>query len=66
MGVGVDDAGQKLHLESGSGTRFGAYLGGTIIGIDWRNIFRLARRWFESSYESLPKEGFRVRMKIPA
>ena len=56
----VDDARQKLHLESGPGTRFGAYLGGTIIGIDWRNIFRLARRWFESSYESLPKEGTRT------
>ena len=53
----VDDARQKLHLESGPGTRFGAYLGGTIIGADWRNIFRLARRWFEASYESLPKDG---------
>ncbi len=52
-----EDSRQKLHLESGSGTRFGAYLGGRVAGTDWRAIFRSARRWFEANYESLPKDG---------
>lgn len=53
----ADDARQRLHLESGPGTRFGAYIGGRVMGTDWRAIFRSARRWFEASYESLPKDG---------
>ena len=62
----AEDSRQKLNLESGPGTRFGTYLGGKVMGTGWRAIFRSARRWFEANYESLPKEGFRVRMKIPA
>ena len=53
----VEDARQKLHLESGPGTHFGAYLGGRIAGADWRVIFRSARRWFEAMYETLPPDG---------
>ena len=53
----VDDARQKLHLESGPGTRFGSFLRGRIAGSDWRAIFRSARRWFEANYETLPKDG---------
>ena len=53
----ADDARQKLHLESGPGTHFGAYLRGRIAGSDWRAIFRSARRWFEANYETLPKDG---------
>ena len=52
----VDDARQKLHLESGPGTRFGSYLRGKIAGSDWRAIFCNARRWFEANYETLPKD----------
>jgi len=52
----VDDARQKLHLESGPGTRLGSYLRGKIAGSDWRAIFRDARRWFEANYETLPKD----------
>ena len=46
-----EDARQRLHLEAGSGTRFGSYIGGRIAGSDWRTIFRSARRWFEANYE---------------
>ena len=53
----ADDARQKLHLEAGPGTRFGAYLSGKIAGVDWRGAFKDARRWFEANYESLPKDG---------
>ena len=53
----VDDARQKLHLEAGPGTRFGAYLSGKIAGVDWRGAFKDARRWFEANYASLPKDG---------
>ena len=52
-----EDSRQRLHLEAGSGTRFGSYIGGRVAGADWRAIFRSARRWFEASYESLPKDG---------
>ncbi len=51
----VEDERQKLQLESGSGTRFGAYVGGGLAGADWRIIFRSARRWFEAARSSLPK-----------
>lgn len=53
----VDDARQKLHLEAGAGTRFGAYISGLVAGVDWRGAFKDARRWFEANYESLPKDG---------
>ena len=53
----VDDARQKLHLEPGLGTHFGSYLAGKIAGVDWRTTFRSARRWFETNYETLPKDG---------
>ena len=53
----VDDARQKLHLEPGLGTHFGSYFAGRIAGVDWRTTFRDARRWFEASYETLPKDG---------
>ena len=54
----VEDARQKLHIESGSGTRFGSYLRGRIAGTDWRAIFRSSRRWFEANYETLPADGY--------
>ena len=53
----AEDVRQLLHLEPGPGTRFGAYLSGMVAGVDWRTAFRSARRWFESSYESLPADG---------
>jgi len=53
----VDDARQKLRLEAGLGTHFGSYLAGKIAGVDWRTTFRSARRWFETNYETLPKDG---------
>jgi len=48
---------QKLHLEAGPGTHFGAYVGGKVIGSDWRAIFRSSRRWFEANYQSLPPDA---------
>ena len=36
----VEDSRQKLHLESGPGTRLGSYLRGKIAGSDWQAIFR--------------------------
>ena len=59
-----EDARQRLHLEAGSGTRFGSYIGGRVAGADWRAIFRSARRWFEANYESLPKDGVRTSVFI--
>ncbi len=53
----MDDARQKLLLESGPGTRFGSYLRGSIAGSDWQAIFRSARRWFEANFETLPKDA---------
>ena len=58
----VDDARQKLHLEPGPGTHFGSYLAGNIAGTDWRTIFRDARRWFEASYETVPKDTVSTRV----
>ena len=58
----MDDARQKLHLEPGPGTHFGAYLVGKIVGADWRAIFRSARRWFETNYKSLPKDAVSTRV----
>jgi len=46
----VDDADQRLHLESGPGTRFGAYLSGAIHGADWKAIARDARTWFREAF----------------
>ena len=53
----VEDDRQRLHLESGPGTRFGSYVGGRFAGVGWHGIFRSARRWFEANYESLPPDG---------
>ena len=53
----VEDGRQRLHVESGPGTRFGSYVGGRFVGIGWKGIFRSARRWFEANYESLPQDG---------
>ena len=58
----VEDARQKLHLESGPGTRFGSYLRGTIAGSGWMAIFRSARRWLEANYETLPKDGIATKV----
>ncbi len=60
----VEDERQKLHLESGSGTRFGAYLGGSVAGADWRIIFRSARRWFEANYRKLPKDSVATKVFV--
>ena len=57
----VEDDRQKLQLESGSGTRFGAYIGGSVAGTDWRIIFRSARRWFEANYRTLPKDSLKTK-----
>lgn len=53
----VEDASQRLHLESGPGTHLGALVLGKIAGTDGMRIFRAARRWFESAYRSLPSNG---------
>jgi len=45
----VEDAEQRLHLESGPGTNFGYFLSGAAAGHDWRKIFASARRWFEGN-----------------
>ncbi len=58
----VEDDRQKLQLESGSGTRFGAYIGGSVAGTDWRIIFRSARRWFEANYRTLPKDSLKTKV----
>jgi len=50
----VESPAQLRHLESGPGTRFGAYLFGRTIGVDARAILSRARRWFEANYRSLP------------
>lgn len=43
----VEDDAQRVHLESGPGTHFGAYLFGKLFGTDCRGILRSARRWFQ-------------------
>ena len=53
----IEDSRQKLHVESGSGTRFGSYLGGRVAGVDWNAIFRSSRRWFEANYDTLPADS---------
>ena len=58
----VEDARQILHLEPGPGTRFGSYLRGKVAGSNWRAIFRDARRWFETNYETLPKDGLATKV----
>ena len=50
----AEDDGQRLHLESGPGTHFGAYLFGKVFGADGREILKSARRWFQQNYQSLP------------
>ena len=62
--LSVDDARQRLHLEPGPGTRFGAYIRGKIAGSDWRAIFRDARRWFEANYASLPPDDVATRVYL--
>lgn len=54
----VEDDAQRLHIESGPGTHFGAYLFGKVFGADCRGILRSSRRWFQQNYESVP--GTRV------
>lgn len=45
----VADGDQRVHLESGPGTHFGAYLFGKLFGADCREILRSARRWFQQT-----------------
>ena len=45
----VEDDAQRLHLEAGPGTHFGAYLFGKLFGADCRGILRSARRWFQQT-----------------
>lgn len=47
----VKDSRQKIHLEPGCGTRFGALLSGRLAGSDWRIAFRRSKRWFERNIE---------------
>ena len=53
---------QKLRLEPGPGTHFGAYLRGLLYGRDWRIVFRGARRWFEANFNRVrpDAEGTKV------
>ncbi len=60
----AEDERQRLHLESGPGTHFGAYLGGRVAGSDWRITFRSARRWFEANYKTLPKDALSTRVSL--
>ena len=46
----AEDETQKLHIESGPGTHFGAYFFGKVLGADCREILRSARRWFQQHY----------------
>ena len=62
--VSADDRRQLLHLEPGPGSHFGAYLGGRVAGVDWRAIFRSARRWFEATYRTLPEDGVATRVFV--
>lgn len=48
----VEDDEQRLHLESGPGTHFGAYFFGKVLGADCSGILRSARRWFQQNYRS--------------
>lgn len=50
----VEDERQRVHLEPGPGTHFGAYLFGKVCGADCRVILRSARRWFQQNYQSVP------------
>ena len=50
----VEDETQRLHLESGPGTHFGAYLFGKICGADCRGILQSARRWFQQNHTANP------------
>lgn len=45
---------QKLRIEAGPGTHFGAYLRGLLHGHDWWLVFRGARRWFEKNRHAHP------------
>ena len=45
---------QRLFLESGPGTHFGAYIRGALHGHDWWIVFRRARRWFEKNHNLYP------------
>lgn len=50
----IDDDNQRLHLESGPGTHFGAYLFGKVFGSDCRAILKTSRRWFQQAHSDLP------------
>lgn len=50
----VEDERQRVHLEPGPGTHFGAYFFGKVCGADCRVILRSARRWFQQNYRTLP------------
>ena len=58
----VEDEGQRLHLESGPGTHFGAYLFGKVFGSDGREILKSARRWFQqtAAAEGAADSGIKV------
>lgn len=58
------DERQRIHLESGPGTHTGSYVGGNLAGMDWRSIFRSARRWFEANYRSLPPDAIETRVYL--
>lgn len=58
----AEDADQRVHLEAGPGTRFGAYLFGKVFGADCRGILKSARRWFQqtAAEEGMSDSGVRV------
>lgn len=55
---------QKLHLESGPGTHFGAYVRGLLHGHDWWIAFRGARRWFEANRKEKPPSADGVKVFV--
>ena len=58
----VEDVGQRVHLEAGPGTHFGAYLFGKVFGADGREILKSARRWFQqtAAEEGMSDSGIKV------
>jgi len=53
----VEDETQRLHLEPGPGTHFGAYAVGALHGIGWRQIFARAKKWFTKELDIARRRG---------
>lgn len=57
-----NSARQKIRVEAGPGTHFGAYIRGLVHGHDWWIAFRGAKRWFEKNRASSPAGAGRVKV----